>query len=367
MFLGRAIAFVAAASAAVAQVTHFVGSGGHATIDAAIAVASPGDVIAVQSGGYPTFTVDKALTIRAVPPGPVRIYSHAPPIRVMPPPGADVHLIGLWWNGAEIIAGNVTMEECQHQTFVPGQYRTRVVDATLHLIACSFVGGAPTSWSSNAATIEATNAEVTMVDSVVQGHGATYPYSPGVAIGLTNSRLRASHCSFFGGVMSYMLPWHNVAIAGDAASQVWISDSTVTTLAPTCPIAASGRVDRSVLTPPCPMLPSGGLLGVDRPSPLRRGNPFTLEFRTEPFAPVGVYVGFELTSLAIAVLEQTFLLQPATAFPAGVRFADAAGLATMSWPIPAGPQFLDRSLWLQGFAATSSLLQASPLVGGVVR
>jgi hypothetical protein len=57
----------------------------------------------------------------------------------------------------------------------------------------------------------------------------------------------------------------------------------------------------------------------------------------------------------------------ATAYPLGVVVADAQGIASASWLVPAGPQFVDRTLRLQGFSGFALPLQASPLVGGVVR
>jgi hypothetical protein len=158
------------------------------------------------------------------------------------------------------------------------------------------------------------------------------------------------------------------AVRGDAASAVWLSDCTLVGGAAGCAIeATNGRHERCVLTPPCTTLPSGFVLGVHRVAPLTNGAVFTVAFRLQPGMAVGVFAAPTFASQVHAELEQPLLLPASSAFASTVVIADAQGIASASWLVPAGPQFVDRTLWLQGFSGFAFPLQASPLVGGVVR
>ena len=102
------------------------------------------------------------------------------------------------------------------------------------------------------------------------------------------------------------------------------------------------------------------------PADRRYCQPFALEFRTEPNGFVGVFASAGLDTLTAPQLEQPVWLSSATCFALDMLSADANGLATGSWSVPAGTYFAGERLWLQGFSGPLPM-QTSPVVGGIVR
>jgi hypothetical protein len=368
----KAIAFALPVSLVVplcAQAVHLVGPGGYPQIQAAIVAASVGDLVLVQPGVYEVFWLTKGLTIRATGPGAeasLPAPSSFPANFVAPPAGETAHIVGMKL-ASTIVSGVSMLEEC-----VIDAPRTSldINGTTVVLRGCSITPAIPPgpvflmSWP-----LKCTNADVTMIDSSV--HGPLVPTPSGVAmeaIRLVGSTFRGSGLSVVTG------PGQGAAVNGDAASSVWLSDSTVTAGASSCVppyvatiVAGNGRYDRCTLTPSCSTLPQGFVLGIRAPQPLQTGTAFTLEFRAQPGSMVGVFAAFTIARAALPGFDQTLLLSLADVFPVENLIADPTGLATGTWAIPANPVFVDLPLWFQGFAGPASPFQASAVAGGLVR
>lgn len=345
------------AGAATGQTVHLVGPGGFPQIQDAVIAAAPGDVIHVQAGTYSTLFVTKGLTIRALIPGTVTLGSY--PVSVFQPPANEsVHLVGLRFPAA-LVNGSATFDGCTFDLHVTS---LTVQNGRAHLQDCVLAPPPNGFWA--LPTVSLTNADVTVVDSRIEGMDALAFQAPASAIALTNSVLRGSGLIVRAGNGAPPTP----AVTADAASRVWLSDSTVSGDPASCPLSvAQGRHDRCTITPPCSGIPAGFVLGARRLAPPQPGAPLTVEFRAAPNAPIGVIAALALELSAWPTLEQSLLLPVATAYPVTTLIADATGLAAGAWLIPANPLLVDREIWLQGFSGSPGLLQASAVLGGLVR
>lgn len=353
--------FVAAGMAVFAivspcQATLTVGPGGYPHLDAALAVASPGDTIVVLPGSYPAFGMFVGVTVRAAVPGTVTVGVATFGGFVNVPPGQRGHLLDLGLVGLNL-QGDVSVDGC-HVT--PGSISIR--DAVVALQECTVQATNPGSPG-----LRAWHSEVTAVHCAFAGGGpvpAVFPPQP--AIDLIDSRLRGSRLTLVAGPASGGVP--PPALRGDTVSRAWLSDSVLTADPASCAIElVNGRHDRCTLSPNCSTLPAGFVLGVDRLQPLQNGAPFAVAFLLQPGMAVGVFADEHFAAQAYPELEQALLLPAATAFPLAAPVANVQGIAVGAWTVPAGPQFVGRTMWLQGFSGFAWPLQASPLVGGVVR
>lgn len=387
------------------QTTHLVGPGGLPQIRAALAIAAPGDVIHVLPGTYAHFDANVGVTIRALTPGTVTVvYDPAyaspgcaanpfcineGPTRLQPPAGQTLHVVGIDfrqgsstagppWHRVFVNSGRVTLDRCNFLSQALGALA--ITNATVHMQDCttscqiSFGGGSP------APGLTAGGSDLTATRCQFWG---TVPAFLGVmqfpheGLRLQGSRLHASHLTITGGSVPF--PGNpNLgapALSVDGASMVWLSDSNLLAGPNSCAISGTGatttRLDRCTLTSNTGGCTTGVttpfLLGVDRPAPLSPGAVFTLSYRTEPNGFVLVFASDVLGTVDYApLLEQPSWLGENTAFVAGLFLADATGLATASWPIPAGP-FSDLTLWFKGISGFTFPLQASAPAGGVVR
>lgn len=350
--------FVAAslASAAFAQNTWFVGPGGLPDIPSAITAAAPGDTIVVAAGAYANFHLPKGVTVRAQVPGTVSLSATFPCV-VLVPPGENAHLVGLQMS-AIVISGAVSVSDCGFTTVNTaagvGSGGLLVMERCTILIAGATLapGGA----------LVITQGEAVLVDCSIHVQPALFAAT--VPITVAAGTLRASRL-----VVQTAPGSVTPAISADALSQIWLSDSTLTAQATAaCAITGgNGRIDRCVLTPACSSLPTGLVLGVHSPQPLQNGATFSVDFTAQPGMAIGVFAAATFAAQTYPDLEQALLLPAASAFALTNVIADPQGVATASWLVPAGPQFVDLTLWVQGFTGFSSPLQASPLVGGVVR
>ncbi len=383
------------AIAPCAQATHLVGgTGGLPDIGAALAIAAAGDVIVVQPGTYPHFAVSVGVTIRAATPGTVDVVFDPAlvpaacwnngycamlqgPTRFQLPPGATAHVVGLnflpftmWVNGpfnlveishwVHVVGGRVTCDACTFQAdAAPALVATN--GAAVHLQQCTLaVVAGPVL-----AALDASDANVTAVDCTVTGNGA------GAALRLQSSVFHGTSVTLTGGTYP---GGGGPAVQADAASALWIADATLRggNGGGVCAVAgaANARIDRTVLLQPasCAGATAGHLLGVGRPQPLAAGMPFGLVFRTAPGGVVAVFASPGLATTPFAgVLAQPASLGLSGLIDAGTLIADAAGIASVSWAIPAVPALVDQTLWLQGLSGSTFPLELSPPVGGVVR
>ncbi|MEZ6038246.1 MAG: hypothetical protein R3F29_12250 [Planctomycetota bacterium] len=379
--------------AVCAQSTLVVGPGGFAQIRDAVAVAAPGDVVVVQPGVYAHFTAQVACTIRAAVPGTVEVAVDPAFVScsgfgcwfagvtvLAPPAGTSMNVIGLRFRpdlvtvggqfvypGVAVQHGKVVFEDCAFavqgsSTLITGLY---IDHTTAHLLRCT-IEGSP--FASISHTMRAVGADLTMVDTSVRTSAGSLGGS-GAALDLDGSRLHGSGITLEG-------------IGGPALrcanSTVWLADSSISSQqSASCVVqllgGAAPQLDRCTVTNPpgitCATYPAATfLLGVQQTQPLQNGVALPLQLTTEANGLVGVIVGFgDGVSNVPGLLDQPLWLDPATAFVAAIAVADPLGHATVPIAIPAGVQFVDRRLALQGIGGAMLPLQLSPRVGGVVR
>ncbi len=352
------------AAALPCQTVHQVGVFGFSTINAAIAAASPGDIVLVDPGTHAPFVLDKALTIRGTPGLSTNVITFGS-VRsaVNLPAGQTAHFTHLQFGGLAVGSGQVTFDSC---SFVGAQPQLRIANSVVHLQSCTV--------QSNGA-IALADASLSLQQASMFASGCTIlgadgsPFSaPAPAISMTASQLFASNLTVRAGSGSSAVPVP--AVVADAQSHLQLADSTLsTTLAP-CPIVGgNGRIDRCVLTPACSPLPALPVLGATRlgSQPPRLGMPFGAEFHAGPGDLVVTWAAFELSPTAHPLLSSPLLVPAGTAFPAGWFVANASGVATGLWQIPQDPALVHREVWIQGLSGLSLPVRASVAVGGLVR
>lgn len=395
--------FTVAAVALPAQATHLVGPGGFAQIRDALAVAAPGDRIHVQPGTYAHFAATIGCTIRALVPGTVSIaYSVAfqppgctttpscwtveGPTRLSPPAGQTIHVVGLQFVGNEspggflypirhrvaVESGRVTFDQCSLQA--TNTAALSVLDASVHLQSCQLAAiPNATSLQAGGVSLYGANCNVTAIDSTFRGGpGPGLSSPPGNGIVLNNATLHGSNLDIRSGTLLFPVGTNpSFALSGGGA--LFLSDSQ---LIGGCPIQWSGtalELSRCTLTGTsqnCPTVsPSPtSQLGIARSGPLTAGAPFTLTFRSEPNAFVAIFAGGSLGRLDLpGLLAQPSWLDDTQSFLVSIALADAQGLATASWPIPAGPGIADQQLWWKGLSGFTLPFQVSPPAGGIAR
>ncbi|MBL8752625.1 MAG: hypothetical protein JNK15_04935 [Planctomycetes bacterium] len=356
------LAAVLSGAGLAAQATHLVGPGGHAQIYDAIAVASDGDVILVQPGNYVGFITQKSLTIRGTAPG-VNIgpgpLQHSM-FNLGSGPNHEVQLVDLRFHAllfaqARASLDGVTIDSLGGNLLLFNSVAV-LQDCVVHPQSVPILGSSP--------GIQAHNSTLTLIDSRVHGASAPTGGYPVTAISLANSKLLGSGLDLATDASNGSA----LVVDGDAASTVWLADSTVQSGWWMCPVnAGSVRFERTTVTPSCPSAPTGNVIGVHRPAPPQAGAPFVLEFRFDPNQVLGVQCAWAIAATTPPLLEQSLLLPTAQSFAVGLLFTGPNGLATGTWSVPAGPHFAGQQLWFQAFGGTTFPLQASALAGGIVR
>jgi len=395
---GLALALLAlGGNALAAQTTHLVGPGGHAQIRDALALAAPGDVIEVQPGTYAHFKVDVGLTIRAQIPGTVSIEYDASltppdcqsspqclategPTRLAPPPGQTVHCVGLVFlptvtpgfagmrHRVVVTSGAAAFDRCTLSA--NGVDALRVDDARVHLQGSSL---ASVGTGIAGCGLWADQAVVSAVDCSFAGPPIVAGF-PGAAVRLRSAQFQGSQLVLTGG--TNVFGPGGAALDLDASSAAWISDSTLVGGNTTCPVNAqggAGRIDRSTLTPAsagCTSLPGGLVIGLESSAPLQNGAPFTVDFRTAPHQPLLVYASLGLGHLPLPGLtDQPVSIDVSSSWFAGALLADATGLASRTWQLPAG-QLVGLPLYVlgvgPGIGATAGIFVLSSPAGGLI-
>ncbi|MEZ6036458.1 MAG: hypothetical protein R3F29_03185 [Planctomycetota bacterium] len=384
----RFLAVAALTAVAAPAQTLVVGPGNLPQIRDAIALAAPGDVIAVLPGTYAHFIADKAVTIHALVPGSVHVaYDPAfaspgcPSIfcnddltAVRCPGGQTVHLLGLVFDDNEHVGANGT---ARHRVVVDGGSAT-------------FDGCTIRSRAGNALSVTTPLADATLQDCVVEGTG---PGSTALWIGAAQAtavgcELRGSPLADasgavgkglhlqLGSLSGSGLDVHSgmAAGGGDVAllatqGQCWISDSTFT--ATDCPVAIGPQSRLARCTQlggsNCATLPPATLLGATRPAPITPGAPFTVQFRGDANAIVGVLASPGRVVTYTDLLAQPSWLDANGAWFAALLLTDAQGQASVTWPIPGAPGMHYLTLWIAGVTGLGLPLTISPPVGGVAR
>ncbi|HEX5050974.1 MAG TPA: hypothetical protein VFZ65_04310 [Planctomycetota bacterium] len=382
--LAAACLLAAAPLALPAQAVHVVGPGGLPQIRDALAIAAPGDLVLVLPGSYAPFQVHVGVTIAAVLPGTVDVTIdptflgpcspcyYAGITSLAPPPGQTLTLVDLAFTSTWVVfqgqyvypsvvvsGGRVVFEGCTIEVTSAFFPALSVQHASVHLQDCTVRGFEQLTGITALSTLDA---DITAVGTTITRH-ATIGSLIGFGVGMTNSTLHGSHLALDG---------DTTAALSTNNSSVWLTDSMLRGPAGGCAVAYIGtppQLDRCVLLPaPCgPFLPNAPLLGVQRPHPPRAGLPFSLLFHTVPNGFVAVFANTALdTVLLPGLFDQPLGIAPAGAFGLGIVLADAAGVATATWTIPAGTT-VGRQVWFQGVTGLVLPLQTSPPVGGAIR
>lgn len=220
--------------------------------------------------------------------------------------------------------------------------------------------------------ISAANARVVAIDCSITAEDApTLSGIPGIGVSLNASLLHATGCSFTGGTLAGF--GSGPGLFADAASRVWISDSTLTPGGSNgCAVTGTPAVGQMVRTTlngagtNCGVLVPAPLAGVERLAPVQNGAPFSISVRTEPNAPVVFHASQRLGYFDLpAWFAQPTLLDVSSAFVAGWSLADANGDLTASWNMPAG-QFVDETVWVEPMVLLPTAVVVGPPVGGLI-
>lgn len=361
----RSLLVVALASfPLVAQATHYVGPGSHATIDDALAVAAPGDVVLVQAGSYAAFRANIGVTIRSL--GPVQVGGCV----CSAPAGQTLHLVGLDvpQGTVAIAGGRVTLAACHVALSGPQAANSAalaVANADVHLLDCSFTANLT---ASNASAMSMTGSRVAAVNTSF----SVADYSgPQPTVSLSGGQLHISRCSI--SAAAFNLPGApGIRAIGNAT--LWLADSGVYGALGNCPIdapTATVRLSRTSTSATsgaaCTTVQSGpGLLGIEQLSPPQSGSTYALTFRSSPYQWIALHASLDIGTTPLPGFEQPAALALYDFWPVGVYLTDANGTAGVTWNLPAG-MFVDTPLWLEAITGMSLPLQVAPLVGGVIR
>lgn len=389
-------------AALAAQSVLKVGPGGFPEIAAAVAVASPGDVIEVASGIYMPFTLDQGLTIRAAPGAFVRVQqtSSSLAMTIRPPVGQLAVLARLNFlnPGAfdlvtRVERGTVWFEEC---TFgapdldsVPA---LAVVGATVLLRRCHLVGF---GWAYNQPGrhndgLSADQAQVFATDCSFEGSAtALGPSVGGAGIGADNSLLHCVNCQLRGGPLrtSCGMARPGPGLRTGAGTSVWLADCHVEGGQELCVIigvpgavhtgAQPIRYARTTFLGGRTSIGRGAatvgafqatpLLGAQGPAlALSSGGSWQTSYRSEPNWPIGVFLATVLDPHPDPLTQQPMPLPVGGATALALLVADAQGAATYATSIPAVPALLGATCFVAAVSGTSLPLQVSPPVGGLL-
>ena len=388
-----------------AQTVHLVGPGGFPELDPAIAAASPGDILRVAPGAYTAFTLDKALTIEALPGGEVGIYGFVSTTRLRPPAGSTatisrLHFRNPWTRyvsmSTRIERGTVFCEDCLFEGPPNQGFAALTVDnATAVLRGCALVGNgiaAQTSgWENdgmlcNNAAVFATDCWFRGSDTMFDSYG-----SGGDGVQASGSLVHLVRCRVEGGVQRGCLanpPGRGIALVG--TSRLWLADSTVIGGDAICNLGAVGGIGlqngtavavqlaRSTITGgagtpnPAPAITgptaTAPLLGLGAASPaVLLGGTFTITYQTEPNWPIVVLLDGDLARRNDPRVAQPVLLASSAPVVLGLLFGDPSGNAVYQTNLPNVPTLRGARLFVAAVSGLSLPLQTSPPLGGIAR
>lgn len=375
------LAFLVAAPA-LAQAVLTVGPGQtYPDIAAAVAAATPGDVVRVTAGTYGPFTLAKGVTLRAEPIGASVVVTGA---------GVDTCYFELPANQTATIEGlNLRVAVVVRRPGGAGaagavaftgtnvEWGMQVQDAHTVLRNC-IVNGFGTALELSGA------AAVTAVQCSFLGRQASWVPTPhGVKAGGA-ATLHLGACQVRGGTSGF----HGITSVGNgvtlsgavrswfvdtdvaAWNQPWLPCPAVVTTS-TEPVAFERGSAIDNLGNPGSFVGAVQnrlVLGVTSTDQIQVGQPFAMDFHTRPGLPVFVHATFFLQApVAHPILTQPdWGFVPNSIFLAGM-VADAQGLAPYSVGIPNLPFLQDLPLWFCGWSATDLPVQLAPVLGGVIR
>ncbi len=371
----------------VAQTVWHVGPGQPLpTIGAAIAIASPGDVLAVRAGTYPPFTLDKGLTIRAEPVGAaVNVaYSASATTTMLMPGNAHARICGVDFPNLLHSGGVTSFEDCDFLT-PPSSFAPSVVvlGGAATFVRCRIRDGLP--------AVYVQSSVLSLVQCEVRG-GDTYHYNAATSAlyAWGTAKVHASNCVLEAGRgWSQAMGWPGVFAVQDNEIDLVDCDVrggdylTPNALLGGAAIAASSSA--VVRQHRCTLTPGVGTLGV---GPTTAGNVLAAPQLGASLREPGLLLGaglhvdlaaepgdlvFVLASFGLSLPAPAPLVAPshwgfaAHGTVVSLQFADAAGHATYGFAIPSDPAFRDLGVWLMGAAFAGLPGRLSPPVGGVIR
>lgn len=407
MSLRFALALLLAAPLA-AQAVLRVGPGGFAQIRDAIVAAAPGDVIEVAAGTYLAFTLDKALTITALPSPPgtiVQVVGTAmttPSITELRPPAGtrafvtNVHFRNMWvsyWpHSVRVTRGTVCFEECTFEAaddrFEPA---LRVQNAAVHLRHCLALGRNHLV-TATAPTLEATNSDLFAIDCVVLGGHLTHKAGSdgGTGISATNTQLHLVRTDVAAGSSNGIAcnnqfgGGHGVILQG--TSTAWFADCTVRGGDGFCRAGGDAlrnltttpvQLARTTLTPGTGTPPGVASIGPTTPAPLlgltgatvglARGQGWQANYRTEPFWPIAVLLADDVVVQSSPLVLERLLLPLPNATVFALLVADANGSASLQTTVPQAAILQHQRAYLQACSGFALPVHAQPALGGVIR
>jgi hypothetical protein len=375
-WLAVAVLSVALADPAAAQGIHLVGPGQLPTIQAAIDLAAPGDVVLVDAGVYPTFHVGKPLTITAAPSALVQIVT-TDVVTVTLTPSDRVHLGGLDIDAASmaIAGGIVSMERCTLRL----HRGLRLVQSLAALRWCG-VGAAIGSG------VLVQNAHLHASDSTFSTAAGCSGADQHAAVKIEGAcTCQLSLCTLIGAWPATAsqplpsVPLHVVdAIA--ANERIWLVDCTLIG-----GFAPAGKVGPCVVAPvppaPAPVrlhrcttvgaltgsIAWGPVVGLHTPVDMQIGTTFTTTMRGEPGHVMLLYAGSNILGpFSIPMTEQ-----PALGFldtvVLGAVIADSQGRADFPFAVPNSAAMRHSVLWWRGLDMTTTPWQATPAFVSLVQ
>jgi hypothetical protein len=391
-----------------AQARLRVGPGGYAQIRDAIAAAAPNDIVEVAPGNYFAFTLDKPLTITALPAPQgqiVQVLGTAMTIASLtdlrPPAGTrafitNVHFRNMWRNywqhSVRVSRGTVCFEECTFEAaydlFEPA---LRVQNAAAHLRRCLAVG-ANNLVGRTQATILASNSDLFAIDCVVLGGHLTHKAGSdsGIGISATNTNLHLVRTDVAAGnsnsiaCVSAFGGGHGVLLQG--TGNAWLADCTVRGGEGSCRTGGDAlrnltsvpaQIARTTLTPGTGTPPGAASTGPVAPAPLLgltggtvglvRGQPWQANLRTEPYWPIAVLLADDVVVQSSPQVAERLLLPLANAVLFAFLVADANGSAALQTTVPSVATLQHQRACLQAFSGLSLPVRTMPALGGVIR
>lgn len=385
-----------------AQTVHHIGPGGFAQISHAIAVANPGDILQVTPGSYDPFTLDKALTILALPGGPVGIFGYGVTTRLRPPDGTTATIAGLhfrtpWTQYAgmatRVERGTVFCEDCLFEA--PPSFGIgglAVENATAVLRGCVLLGNGYTNSAAGTynAGLWCRNASVFASDCWMRGSDTTFDSYGGGGEGVRASAswVHLVRCTVEGGNQrSCIANPQGPGLVTVGASRLWLADCVVRGGNAACGTGSTGlqhgatapaELARTTITGGTGTLGSGtaitgptvtapllGLAAASTPAVL--GGPFAITYRTQPNWPVVVLLDHDLAMRNDPLVAQPVLLASSAPPVLALLFGDPTGNALYQTNVPASPALRGARLFVEAVSGLALPLQTSPPLGGIVR